>query len=145
MRKIFEEIPSQIISQKRPKGNNPCSCWKKESKGVSLIKILLEKNNISYETEKTFLDCRSPKGNLMKFDFYIENKYLIEFDGEQHFLPEKFNYSIDGEKKLNCQKEYDEIKNKWCKEKNIILIRIPYTHLKDLKIEDLMENSKFKI
>jgi hypothetical protein len=38
------------------------------------------------------------------------------------------------------------IKNQWCKENNIPLIRIPYTHLKDLSIEDLiLETSKFKI
>ena len=34
----------------------------------------------------------------------------------------------------------------WCKDNNIPLIRIPYTHYKELKIEDLLlETSKFKI
>jgi len=38
------------------------------------------------------------------------------------------------------------IKNQWCKENNIPLIRIPYTHLKDLQIKDLMlETTKFLI
>ena len=143
--KIYKAVPSQLISQTRPKGNNPCPCWKKESKGVALIKILLESHSISYEVEKTFPTCLSPKGNLMKFDFYIDNKYLIEFDGEQHFLPQKFNTNVDGDEKLKLQQEYDEIKNNWCKENSITLIRIPYAHIPQLNIEDLKENSKFKI
>jgi len=41
---------------------------------------------------------------------------------------------------------HDEYKNNWCKENNIPLIRIPYNHLNELKIEDLMlETSKFVI
>ena len=41
-------------------------------------------------------------------------------------------------------KIHDAYKNQWCKENNIPLIRIPYTHLKDLCIEDLqLETSKF--
>ena len=36
------------------------------------------------------------------------------------------------------------IKNQWCKDNNIPLIRIPYTHLNNLCIEDLiLETSKF--
>lgn len=40
--------------------------------------------------------------------------------------------------------EHDIFKNNWCKENNIPIIRIPYTHLKDLCIEDLLlETSNF--
>ena len=43
-------------------------------------------------------------------------------------------------------KKHDNIKNQWCKENNIPLIRIPYTHLDNLKIEDLkLETSSFII
>ena len=42
--------------------------------------------------------------------------------------------------------ERDTYKNQWCKENNIPLIRIPYTHLNDLCLEDLLlETSKFII
>ena len=48
------------------------------------------------------------------------------------------------EEQLTQQQERDKIKTQWCKEHNIPLIRIPYTHYKDLKIEDLLlETSKF--
>lgn len=75
-------------------------------------------------------------GTNAKFDFYVEDKYLIEYDGETHF-----NSNLHGwftEDKLEAQLERDAIKNKWCKENNIPLIRIPYTILKYLKIEDLL-------
>lgn len=136
--KEYEEIPSQIISEKRKRGNNPCSCYKKESKGVLKIKLLLKNNNIDYVQEKTFDSCLSPKGNLLKFDFYLtELNILIEYDGEQHFLPQNFgDKNKTGEKKLETQMEYDLIKTKWCENNNIKLIRISY---KDYdKIEEII-------
>ena len=82
----------------------------------------------------------------MKFDFYVNNAYLIEYDGEQHFIPSSFGGSLSGKERLKIQKEYDNIKNKWCKDNNIPLIRIPYTHYNDLKLEDLLlETSQFII
>lgn len=49
-------------------------------------------------------------------------------------------------RKLLKDKELDEYKNQWCKENNIPLIRIPYIHLNDLCIEDLLlETTNFLI
>ncbi len=145
-KKHYIEIPSFLISDKRRRGNNPCDCWKQLSKGVLKIEQLLKNNHISFNQEQTFKSCKSPKNNLMKFDFFIENKYLIEYDGEQHFKPNSFGGTISGQERLKIQKEYDIIKNKWCKDNNIPLIRIPYTHYNDLKLEDLLlETSKFII
>lgn len=43
------------------------------------------KFNIPFETEKTFKTCKFFDTNaLARFDFYIDNKYLIEYDGETH-------------------------------------------------------------
>lgn len=47
----------------------------------------------------------------------------IEYDGEQHF---NINEYFGGEKEFNNIKQNDEIKNKYCIENNINLIRIPY-------------------
>lgn len=146
-KKHYIEIPAFLISDERRRGNNPCDCWKKISKGILKIERLLKENHIPFSKEQTFETCKSPKGNLMKFDFYINNQYLIEYDGEQHFKPNSFGDSfLSGEEKLKIQKEYDEIKNQWCKDNNIPLIRIPYTHYKNIEIEDLkIETSKFII
>lgn len=145
--KHYKEIPSQLISESRRKGNNPCQCWQHKSLGVLKIKQILQNNNIPYIEEKVFLDCLSPKGKNLKFDFFINNSYLIEYDGEQHTSPQSFGDKKEtGQEKLKKQKEYDKIKDIWCKEKNIPLIRIPYTQYKNLKLQDLcLETSSFLI
>ena len=145
--KEYEEIPSQLSSETRRRGNNPCDCWKKISKGELSIINLLVNNKIKFTQQQTFPTCLSPLGKLLKFDFFIENKYLIEFDGEQHFIPHAFGSGVlSGEEKLKLTQEYDKIKNKWCLENNIPLIRIPYTQYQNLNIKDLLlETSNFII
>ena len=45
---------------------------------------------------------------------------------------------------LEKNQKYDAIKTNWCLDNNIPLIRIPYTHLNKLCIEDLLlETSSF--
>ena len=99
------------------------------SKGNSKIIEILNSNNIQYETEKKFNSCKDKRE--LPFDFYIENKYLIEYDGKQHFDK---NSIFDYEYTHN----HDLLKSKWCKENNIPLIRIPYTHYDNLCLEDLL-------
>lgn len=116
-----------------------CGC-ERHSKGEQTIIKILKENNILFETEKTMFKFSS--GYNAKFDFWVNNSYLIEYDGETHY-----NYNLHGwhdKTQLCAQQERDAIKNQWCKENNIPLIRIPYTHLKNLCIEDLLlETSKF--
>jgi very-short-patch-repair endonuclease len=66
---------------------------------------------------------------MLPFDFYLPtiNK-IIEYDGEHHFVPVK---GWGGEKKYNKIKENDEIKNEYCDDNNIELLRIPYTKTVD--------------
>ncbi len=121
------------------------SCGCVRSKGEEKISQILIEHNISFIKEKTFDTCRfSDSGALAKFDFYVNNDYLIEFDGIQHF---KFRQNADGTKSWNNEdnfnktKEHDEYKNLWCKQNNITLIRIPYIILSDLNINDLQPNT----
>ena len=110
-------------------------CNEAISMGEHLIIKLLSENNIPFETQKTFESCRFPDTNAYaKFDFYVNKQYLIEFDGQQHFSNSSsnfFNVSFD------YIKQHDEYKNKWCKENNIPLIRIPYYKIQSLTIDDL--------
>lgn len=121
-------------------GQSSCGCLNSSNGAIKIIEIL-NQNNISFETEKYFSDCKDI--NSLPFDFYVNNKYLIEFDGKQHFQPiEHFG----GEEAFQKRKQHDQIKNEYCKNNNIPLIRIPYTHLKNLCLEDLLlETSKFII
>lgn len=108
---------------------------------MTIVKILKE-NNIKFEQEKIFF--KFSNGHAAKFDFFVNNSYVIEYDGETHYV-----YNLHGwhnEEQLKKQQERDIIKNQWCKDNNIPLIRIPYTHLQDLCLEDLqLKTSKFII
>lgn len=113
-----------------------CGCIRSSYGEEQIEKILIE-NNINYCKEYTFSDLHTNNVPL-RFDFAIFNKQhqliqLIEYDGKQHYIPvEKFG----GEKVFNHMKLNDERKNKYCKEHNIKLVRIPYTNL-DIKLKDL--------
>lgn len=117
-----------------------CGCVK--SKGEEQISQILNQNQISFEKQKTFNTCIFPKTNApLFFDFYVDNKFLLEYDGIQHFE------AIGGwntEEKVQQTQLRDNYKNQWAKENNIPLKRIPYWKLNDLTIEDIMGN-KFLI
>ena len=100
-----------------------CSC--KESSGEQRIRKFLESVNILFEQEKRFDDCRDIKP--LPFDFYIPKKNLIiEFDGIHHFKETGFgNYKIT--------KMHDDIKNQYCKDNDIDLLRIPYWDGNDIE------------
>ena len=118
-----------------------CSLCMPRSKGEEQIKNILLENNIPFIQEKTFEDCRFPDSNRKaRFDFYVNNSYIIEFDGRQH-IEETTKW---GNRSLEYVQTHDKVKNIYCKEHNIPLIRIPYTKLNYLKIEDLLlESSKY--
>lgn len=113
-----------------------CGCERINSHGELTIKTLLLKNNISFQQEFSPNDLEF-KG---RFDFAIlgldkEVLYFIEYDGKQHFSSYRGKYNND--------KEHDKIKNDYCYESGIPLIRIPYT-VKYIKIEDLLlETSQY--
>lgn len=108
--------------------NNETQCprcaRKGKSRGEALIEDYLIEHNIDYEPQKTFDDC---VGNAepLPFDFYIPSANMaIEYDGEQHFR------SIDyfgGDKEFAKRINYDKIKNRYCDDNDIFLVRIPYT------------------
>ena len=121
------------------------SCGCITSYGEELIARICRENNLNYEQQKMFDSCRfEDTGKKARFDFFINNSYLIEFDGIQHFICSNKDWNTE-EAFQNTQKR-DKYKNQWCKENNIPLIRIPYTKLDTLCIKDLLlETTQFKI
>lgn len=110
-----------------------CGCIK--SIGEEKIAFLLKQANLPFIKEKTFESCRFPDTNaLARFDFYVNDTYLIEYDGIQHFKP---TFNQLNENNFLLIQSHDEYKNQWCKENNIPLIRISYIQLKNLTIKDL--------
>lgn len=114
-----------------------CGCMK--SIGEQKIIKLLINNNIHFETQKRFETCRNPKtNNQLIFDFYINDNFLLEYDGIQHF---KSSTGWNNEQHLLYTKERDEYKNQWCRENNIPLKRIPYWELENITIENIMDDT----
>lgn len=112
-----------------------CGCIT-DSKGVRKIKQILDNNNISYITEQTFESCKFEDSKQMaRFDFYINNEFLLEYDGIQHFREQDTNYFKDT---LAQRQAHDQYKNDWCKNNLIPLKRIPYTDYQTLTLEDIM-------
>lgn len=108
-----------------------------ESKGEKIIRQYLENNNIAFVQEYRFDDCKHKRS--LPFDFYIPKYNLcIEFDGEQHY--KAYDY-FGGENVFKDTKIRDEIKNKYCKENEINLLRIPYWELDN--VEDIL-NKEFE-
>lgn len=102
-----------------------CGCGK--SRGEDLVVKYLKKNNIKYIPQKTFKDCRDKQ--ILLFDFFVNKKFIIEFDGIQHF---KSNNFYGGEKKFILNKKHDDIKNKYCIKNKIKLLRISFKEIKNI-------------
>ena len=112
----FEQMPRDHINSKQ---GCPTCC---ESKGERKIRIILKKLNINFKSEKNFDNLKNIK--YLYFDFYLPDLNIcIEYDGEQHFK----SYDIFGGQDLfNIIKERDNIKNEYCKNNNIKLLRISF-------------------
>lgn len=90
-----------------------------------------------YFTQKSFVGCLSPKKYPLKFDFYLPDYNIcIEYDGEQHFYDTSGWFNNYSFKELCIR---DNIKNQYCDNNNIKLIRIPYTDYKKINPQYLKE------
>ncbi|MCM3387320.1 zinc-ribbon domain-containing protein [Ureibacillus chungkukjangi] len=107
------------------------------SRGEQKIQNFLFKNNITYNSQYTFKDCIYKK--QLPFDFAIlkdnEVILLIEYDGEQHYIEKDF---FGGRKGLELTQIRDKIKDAYCMENNIQLLRIPYWDFNS--IEEILHN-----
>jgi len=109
------------------------------SSGEKIVQTILKKMGIDYTTQKTFYGCVNDKtGKLLPFDMYVSEFHTcIEFDGHHHFISIK---GWGGDENLKDVQYRDNIKNLYCKENDINLIRIPYT-MNRIEMVDLLNKS----
>ena len=118
----FNQIPNSHL---RGYGCSLCS----ESKGEKKINKFLTENNILFERQKKFEDCKNIF--CLPFDFYIPSlRICIEFDGIQHYKPLDF---FGGQEAFEKTKINDNIKNDYCEDNYINLIRIRYDKIEDIE------------
>jgi Zn finger protein HypA/HybF involved in hydrogenase expression len=112
---LFKQRPANHL-----KGEGCPKC--RLSKGEVEIMRYLDNKSITYESQFIFNNCRDKR--ILPFDFYIPKYNLcIEFDGEQHYKP--INY-FGGQKSFENQIRRDYIKDTYCLDNKISLIRISY-------------------
>ena len=126
-----------LVSSHKLVTNHTKSCGCMISKNENYIASILKENNINFDRQHIFNDCLSPKGNNLKFDFYVDDKYVIEFDGKQHQDDIAWMESTDD------LKQRDTIKTQYCFQHNIPIIRIPNVKLENITIQDLSLDSKY--
>lgn len=124
----FETTFATFRKSKRQCYNCSCSMSKSE---VAISKYLTD-SDIDFVSEYTFSDCIGDVRPL-RFDFAILDslnsvRLIIESDGEGHYRPVNFGGCSDEDaiRTFNNTVRYDKVKNAYCKENNIDLIRIPY-------------------
>nr|DAH12569.1 MAG TPA: restriction enzyme [Caudoviricetes sp.] len=127
---IYNAYPSSLL---RGIGCPICN----ESKGEKMIRSYLSALNADFIHQYRDRDCKNKK--VLPFDFAVFDKgtllFLIEYDGRQHYSPiEKFG----GEKAFFQTKINDNIKNEFCKNNKIPLLRIPYWKFND--INNILDN-----
>jgi hypothetical protein len=142
--KKHEQHGVQFTSLSNIKYKKGCKyCCDSKPKGEIKIQEYLDGiENYQYKIHETLPNCRAKLP--LKFDFLIlqneKLKLVIEFDGIQHFEPTDF--AGKGEEWAKEQFEEslkrDQIKNQYCKDNNIPLLRIPYWDYDN--IEEILYN-----
>lgn len=123
--KIFQDKVEVLMAG----GGLPC-CQGAQSNGERKLSGILYNMHLTYEHQYTFEECHDIKP--LPFDIAVFDKAnnltcLIEYDGKQHFIPAKFGDKRGtAEEQFSLIKKHEKIKNNFCREHNIPLIRIPY-------------------
>jgi hypothetical protein len=112
------------------------------SLGEYQISQILDENNIFYQQDIVLPELYQETGRRLRFDFILYDNDLltpirmIEFDGRQHTKgPEAIWSNSDS---LEVIQERDNIKNQFCLSHNYPLVRIPYTKLSKITLNDLL-------
>lgn len=114
-----------------------CGCVK--SQGEEIIANILSQMNYIVKREYSFQDLKGARQNL-RFDFALfkdnQLKFLIEFNGEQHYKPIEYFGGEEGFKQLQ---ERDLKKQDYCRIHGIPLIIIPYIDKNKLNLKYMEE------
>lgn len=96
-----------------------------------------ELSQLGYDSVKEkHINLKNELISFIRFDIYVPSLNLaIEYDGEGHFLPVDYagkgiEFSIEQLKQTQIR---DDIKDRYCIENGIYLLRIPYTEKNNIK------------
>lgn len=115
---------------------NPTRCPKcNESKGEKRISAYLSDLSLPYQSQYRIPECKYIRPLPFDFAIIIDGslKLLIEFDGQQHFMPIE---QRGGMEEFKIIQKRDQIKTDFCKSNQIPLLRIPYHKINE--VEDIL-------
>lgn len=120
----FSKTPSSHVY-----GEVGCGNCKGSSIGEDTTKVILDILEVTYKSQVRLDECRNIRPLPFDFGIYKSNelRLLIEIDGHHHFFP--VTYSGKYEKAYNnfiYRLRLDNIKDKYCEDNNIPLLRVPY-------------------
>lgn len=117
----------------------------RSSRGEIRIYEILTRNEINFIEEYEFKDLSSPNGKPLRFDFAVLDDdgnldFLIEYQGKQHYQAVgKFG----GSRGFYQQQFNDNLKRRYCREKGITLIEVPYTEEHLVTYDYLMKKAGY--
>lgn len=122
----WNSYPSNLLNQ-----SAGCpACKRHRSRGEAAISNTLDELGVVYQREHQFDGCR----NILplRFDFYLpEHNMVIEYDGQQHYS----DVGIFGDNRSSLAENMlrDSIKDEYCEQHNITMMRIPYNKLRSIR------------
>ena len=117
----FVALPAKIMN-----GHiTSCGCRKRSSR-EDMIRSFLDSCGIEFAEQYRFPDCKDKY--TLPFDFAIMSNQsvvaLVEYDGQQHY---KAVSCFGGQSGFENTVRRDKIKDRYCQNNNINLLRLPYT------------------
>jgi hypothetical protein len=130
-----------IFKQTAPHHLNGIGCPTcKSSKGELFIEKFLTEEKIKYIRQHIFEECKNIRP--LPFDFYLpELNICVEYDGRHHFEPIEL---WGGKKSLDYTINNDKIKENYCLNNFIKLIRISYKEDLEKKLISEINNKNKK-
>ena len=114
--------------------------------GEFKVESSLNNMKLKYIYDKSYAPMTTETGRAMRFDFLIptdSNPLVIEYDGRQHTQPVKY---WGGDEGLIETQELDAVKNKYCDDNDILMLRIPHTdtdNIEELVYNFIVENTNW--
>lgn len=118
---VFNALPAKILSGH----TSSCGCARVSS-GELKVENALRNASLEYKKQVRFDECRDKYSLPFDFAVYDGNalRGLIEYDGEQHYRPVDFFGGIEA---YNNRVRHDKIKDAFCHDRGIPLLRINYS------------------
>ena len=124
-----------IVQGNHLRSGHTQSCGCTNSRGEAKISSVLSAKGVQFQGQYTFSDLISDKGGHLFFDFAVFNNSqligLIEYDGIQHYQEAKGSWSSADS--LAERQHRDQIKDEYCANHNILLLRIKYTDFDNIE------------